>query len=211
MNQIITIAREYGSRGGEIAEKLAEKLGVNCYDEKLLQLAAEESGINPAFFDDQNIKETGGFLSALNNQESAGDHISSFGGYFERSTSDEAFYAVWDTIEKLAQKESCVIVGQCAEFALRDYDNVYSVYIGARHTDRVRWVQEHFHLNAPDAQKKIDQYDKRKDHQYKYYTDRAGDQARNFNLSMSSSVLGVDGCVQLILDFLDLANNKKEE
>ncbi len=208
MNQIITIAREYGSGGGEVAEKLAQRLGVNCYDEKLLEIAAKESGINPGFFDDDNIKETGGFLSALNTQESAGDHIGNFGGYFDRPMSDEAFFAVWDTIEGIAQKESCVIVGRCAEFALRTYDNVFSVYIGAKHTDRVQWVMEHYHLNAPDAQKRIDQYDKRKDRQYKYYTDRAGDQARNFNLSMSSSVLGIDGCVDLIMDFLDIVNNK---
>ncbi len=211
MNLIITIAREYGSGGDEVAEKLAKKLGVNCYDEKLLEIAAKESGINPAFFEDEDIKEAGGFLSALNIQESGSDHIAGFGGVFDRPATDDAFYAVWDTIEELAQKESCVIVGRCAEFALRKYDNVISVYIGARRADRIKWVQDHFDLSEKDALARIDRYDKRKDRQYKYYTDREGDEARNFNLSMNCSVIGTDGCVELILDFLKLAEQNKKD
>ncbi len=210
MNHVITIAREYGSGGGEIAEKLAEKLGIKSYDEKLLEIAAKESGIYPEFFAGQDEKHTSGFRTSFQLFGSTSDDRREvFGGYFDRPMEDEAFFALFQTMENLADAGPCILVGRCAEFALRKRGNIIRVFIGARHDDRVKRVSETHHLTEEEALERIHRYDKRRASHYRYYTDRRGDETRYFDISLNSSLVGIDGCVDIILRYVELAEKDR--
>ncbi|MBQ8729651.1 MAG: cytidylate kinase-like family protein, partial [Lachnospiraceae bacterium] len=118
-NLVITIGREYGSGGREIGKKLAEKLGVKCYDRELLERAAKESGICEELFFNHDEKPTNSFLYSLVMDTYAFGHSANI----EMPLNQKVFLAQFDTIKKIAKEESCVIVGRCADYVLEDFEN----------------------------------------------------------------------------------------
>ena len=128
-NLVITIGRECGSSGRAIGRKLAESLGIKCYDKELLALAAKNSGLCEELFKTHDEKPTNSFLySLVMDTYSMGYNTSA---YMDMPINHKIFLAQFDTIKKLADEESCVIVGRCADYALADYPNVVSVFICA--------------------------------------------------------------------------------
>ena len=125
---VITIGREFGSGGHEIGMKLAEKLGIKCYDKELLQVAAKESGLCEELFASQDEKPTNSFLYSLVMDTYSLGYSNS---YVDMPINHKVFLAQFDAIKKLAAKESCVIVGRCADYALEDDPFAVSVWIKA--------------------------------------------------------------------------------
>jgi len=125
---VITIGREFGSGGHEIGSKLAKKLGIKCYDKELLELAAKQSGLCEELFASQDEKPTNSFLYSLVMDTYSLGYSNS---YVDMPINHKVFLAQFDTIKKLAEQESCIIVGRCADYALEDNPFAVSVWIKA--------------------------------------------------------------------------------
>ncbi len=198
---VITIARQYGSGGRTIAKMLSEKMGIRYYDKELMKLASEESGINEALFvsADEKIKSTRLFKIAHNIYQ--GELIPPESDDFV--STQNLFNYQAKIIKQLAMEESCVIVGRCADFILKDYDNVLSVFIHAPH----EYCMEQAALKQPtlsprELEKFIFKTDKHKAEYYKYYTGREWTDARNYDLCLDSSKLGFERCVEEIISYI---------
>ena len=141
---VITIGREFGSGGHEIGMKLAEKLGIKCYDKELLQVAAKESGLCEELFASQDEKPTNSFLYSLVMDTYSLGYSNS---YVDMPINHKVFLAQFDAIKKLAAKESCVIVGRCADYALEDDPFAVSVWIKASLDERIKRIKKLYELN----------------------------------------------------------------
>ena len=145
---VITIGREFGSGGHEIGMKLAEKLGIKCYDKELLQVAAKESGLCEELFASQDEKPTNSFLYSLVMDTYSLGYSNS---YVDMPINHKVFLAQFDAIKKLAAKESCVIVGRCADYALEDDPFAVSVWIKASLDERIKRIKKLYELNDSKA------------------------------------------------------------
>ena len=167
---VITIGREFGSGGHEIGMKLAEKLGIKCYDKELLELAAKESGLCEELFASQDEKPTNSFLYSLVMDTYSLGYTNS---YVDMPINHKVFLAQFDAIKKLAERESCVIVGRCADYALEERDDVLSVFIHADLEDRIKNVAKLNELTDNKAKDLIHKTDKRRASYYNYYTNNS--------------------------------------
>lgn len=192
--KIITITRQYGSGGREIGEQLAKKLGIEFYDNKLLELAAESSGIHKNHFHENDEKRTNSFLYLLSTTYGQG------GIPFD----DTLFFAQLNTIQKIASEQDCLIIGRCADYALRDFNNVINLYIGAPFEYRVKRAIEVYGIEEKHAENYVKRIDKQRTSYYNYYTDKRWGQPQNYQLCLDSSVLGIDGTVKFIEDFVKM-------
>ena len=166
-NTVITIGREFGSGGHEIGMKLAERLGVKCYDKELLQLAAKNSGLCEELFASQDEKPTNSFLYSLVMDTYSLGYSNS---YVDMPINHKVFLAQFDTIKKLAENESCVIVGRCADYALEDDPNCVSVFIKAPIKDRVERIKKIYNITDSKASDLIQKTDKKRASYYNYYS-----------------------------------------
>ena len=144
-NLIITIGRQSGSGGKKIGEMLAEKLGVKCYDKELLAQAAKHSGLCEELFEKHDERPTSSFLYSLVMDSYSMGYTST--GYSDMPINHKIFLAQFDTIKKLADEESCVIVGRCADYALADYPNVVSVFICADEEVKIQELMKRHNLS----------------------------------------------------------------
>lgn len=199
---VITIARQYGSGGRTIGNMLADKLGIHFYDKELMKLASDESGINEALFvnADEKVKSTSLFKIAHNAYH--GELISPESDDFV--SSQNLFNYQAKIIKGLAENESCVIVGRCADFILRDYENVLSVFIHAPHEYCMEQAAKKHSMPSKELEKFILKTDKHRADYYKYYTNREWTDARNYDLCLDSSKLGYDRCVEEIISYINV-------
>ena len=159
-NLVITIGRECGSAGRLIGQKLAADLGVKCYDKELLTLAAKNSGLCEELFKTHDEKPTSSFLySLVMDTYSLGYNTSA---YMDMPINHKIFLAQFDTIKKLAEEESCVIVGRCADYALADYPNTVSVFICGDEEDKIRHLMERHNVDEAKAKDIMIKTDKRR-------------------------------------------------
>lgn len=185
---IITIGREFGSGGREIGEKLAKRLGINFYDKNLIELAANRSGLDTNSVAGSDEKAPGLF----------------FYGYTP-SISDKLFFAQSDLIRSLADNESFVIVGRCANSVLYGYADTMDVYIYAPLADRIARIREHYMMDTDElARKEIVRIDKIRKGYYQYFTEFRWGDKEGFDMMVDSSLFGIDGTV----DFLEYAAKK---
>ena len=198
---VITIGREFGSGGHEIGMKLAEKLGIKCYDKELLELAAKESGLCEELFASQDEKPTNSFLYSLVMDTYSLGYTNS---YVDMPINHKAFLAQFDAIKKLAERESCVIVGRCADYALEDNPYAVSVFIKASLDERVQRIKRIYELNDSKAADLIQKTDKRRASYYNYYSSKKWGEAKSYNLCIDSGLVGVDGAIDMILKFIEL-------
>ena len=196
-NVVITIARQYGSGGKTIGEMLADRLGVHFYNKELMKLASEDSGISEALFvnADEKVKNTRLFKIAQNVY--SGELIPPESDDF--TSTDNLFNYQAKIIRKLAEEESCVIVGRCADFVLKDYDNVLSVFVHAPHDFCMEQAAKKHSMNAKELDRFIQKTDKHRAEYYKYHTGREWTDARNYDLCLDSSKLGFERCVDEIM------------
>ncbi|MGB8453975.1 MAG: cytidylate kinase-like family protein [Anaerocolumna sp.] len=203
---VITIARGYGSGGKTMGRMLAEELGIHFYDRELLRLASDESGINEALFGraDEQLKKS--LLYRIARKEYKGQLIPPDSDDFV--SNDNLFNYQAKVIRQLAGQEPCVIVGRCADYILKDMDNVVKIFVHASVEDCVGRLEGMFSLPARELEKKVITTDKRRAEYYKYYTGRNWEDAKNYDLCLNSQQLGFDKCVQIVKNYLDIRFQK---
>ncbi len=191
MKYIICISRQYGSGGRFIAKKLAEKLNIKFYDNELLAKAASESGMSKAVFENYDEKKDGFFSGII---------PTSYG--FDMSMGQKVFLAQFDSIRKIAQAESCVIVGRCADYILRDMTNVVSVFIHAPIESRIDRAIKFYNVEPSKARDTVVKMDKKRKNYYNFYSDKTWGKADSYDLCISSDI-GIDESVEAIKTFAE--------
>ena len=198
-NTVITISRMYGSGGKTIAEMISKELNIPYYDKDLIKLASEESGINEALFAKADEKVNGGSLFKIAKKVYTGEVLSPSSKNF---TSDENLFNYQaKIIKELAQTESCVIVGRCSNFILKDFDNVLSVFIHAPLGFCLEKAKEKNNLTGNDLKDFVNKTNKQKEVYYKKYTGLDWSDARYYDLCLDSSKLGYERCVEVITGY----------
>ena len=199
-NAVITIARQYGSGGKTIAAMLAKDLGINCYGREILKMASEESGINERLFGMSDEKLKHSVLMKLLKRPHEGDLIPPESSGFV--SDDNLFNYQAKVIKELAESESCVIVGRCADYVLRDFPNVISVFIHADREFCLEQAMERNSMSLKEMQRFIEKTDKYRGDFYKYYTGHEWSDARNYDLCLNSGKLGFKKCVEEIKAYM---------
>ena len=201
-NYVITFARGFGTGGKEIASKLAKELGVHCYENRILTLASQLSGLDEKLFEEVNekVRTNGGFSSFLKGLPRSRQYISRN----EKFVSDDKLFEYQsEIIRSLAEKESCVIVGKCADYVLRDKPNVVSVYIEAPRDFCVQRTMENMGVTEEVAHATIERTDKYRADYYEYYTHgNYWTNPVNYDMTLNSQRVGVDNCVKTIEQYL---------
>ena len=202
---IITIGRQLGSGGRTIGKKLADRLGIAYYDRELINLASKESGICGEFFEKADEKTSGGLLKAFAMGFSMNSAIFQNNDYL---SNESLFQIQSDVIRKVAAEGSCVLVGRCADYILRDESNCLNVFVTARMEDRIKRVLEYNNdLKENEVEEFINKADKSRSAYYNYYTDKVWGAAASYDLCVNSSYYGIEATVDYILTFWE--NNTK--
>lgn len=196
-NPVITIARQYGSEGHRIGEKVAACLGIPFYDKELISLAAQKSGYHPDALKQADEKAAGSLLYTL---ATGGSALGGMMGHYDIPINDKLFIVQNDIIKELAQKEQCVIIGRCGDYALRNFDNKLTVFIYGDVKERIRHIAEEEGVSEEAAENMIAKEDKRRASYYNFYTGLKWGVPERYSLCLNSSVLGVDGCAEVIVD-----------
>lgn len=189
-NIVITISREYGSGGRYIGKLVAEKLGIQLYDKQFVEKLAEDTGLSEKYIEDNEQKRT--FLEILNN-----------GYYSGLNNSDDLFIKESELIGEVADKESCVIVGRCADFILKDKENVLKIFIDSSLQDKINRATEYYNLDKNKAQKEIKRINKLRENHYKYYTEREWKDPSNYDICINSDSLGIENAANLICELVN--------
>ena len=190
---IINIGRQFGGGGLGVADELGKRLGIPVYDKELITKAAQDSGFSAEFFEQTDEKKS--FFS-----------LSSFfgGGYSvtENYMSDRGLFKMQsDTIERIAEQGSAIIVGRCADYILRDHDNTLNVFLTSPDEIRAERIAERKDITIEAAAKLIEEKDKKRAEYYNYYTFGNWGVASNYGLCIDSSILGIEGTAEFIIDF----------
>ncbi len=191
-NRIITISRQFGSGGRTIGKQVAEKLGIPCYDQELLVKLAETSGFDEEYLKkhSESYTEYGGWNSNAMSGRMASQMLNQ----------DLIWWMQRDLIKELAAKGSCVFVGRCANYILRDDENAdcLNVFIYADMESRAKRIVERYGERTDSPEKRLKESDKRRQAYYQYYTDMQWADTKSYHLCLDSSVLGIDKCAELI-------------
>lgn len=206
-NIVITIARQYGSGGRVVGKMLSEELGIPYYDRQLLQLASDDSGINEKLFADADEKVKTSALFRVAKKVYNGELIPPDRDDFV--SNDNLFNYQAKIIKELAEEDSCVIIGRCADFVLKDYPNVIRVFVHADEETCLARAGEIRHMERKELLKYIKDIDKRRGTYYKYYTGKDWADARNYDLCLDSSKIGYHGCVEAIKKLIELRCNNE--
>ena len=194
----ITISREYGSGGRYIGQLVADKLGIKLYDKEFVEKLAIETGLTEEYIENNEQKRNA--LDALNS-----------GYYFGMNNSDELFIKESELIKEIANKESCVIIGRCADFILKDNSNVIKVFVYSNMEDEVKRATKFYGLDEKNAKKEIKRINKLRASHYKYYTEKEWKDNSNYDICINSDVLGVEKSAELICNLIEEKINTKEK
>ena len=185
---VITIGREFGSGGREIGMKVAEKLGIPFYDKELILATAEKAKLEKSIVEKYDEKHS-----------FTGFHASNLFEIYQMPMSDRIYIAQADVIREIAEKESCVIVGRCADYVLEDNPDCFNVFITAPMKDKIERKRPLLPGKSDrEIENHIEKIDKKRSKYYSYYTDGIWGKAATYHLCIDSSVMGIDGTVDLI-------------
>ena len=187
LNRVITISREFGSGGRTIGKRVAEKLGIPCYDAELIQKIAEESGYTTDYIKEEGEYTSGGWLSTVFSDRTAG-----------MTNQDKLWSIQSKVIIELAQKGPCVIVGRCADYILRDKAELLTVFIHASLEKRAERIVKEYGETDETPEQRLKDKDKRRATYHRFYTDMKWGQAQNYHVCLDSGELGIDKCVELL-------------
>lgn len=201
MRSIITVGRQFGTGGHEIGQKLAEKLGIKCYDKELIKRVASESGICAEILETNDERPTSSFLYNLVMDTYSFGITNS--NYVDMPLSHKVFLAQFDTIKKIADEGPCVIVGRCADYALSDYKNVLNLFIYGDMSKRIERIMKKYSVSEKEARDMIVKKDKQRASYYNYYSTKKWGKAETYDLCVDSTVLGRDGTVELLYQFVN--------
>ena len=194
----ITISREYGSGGRYIGQLVADKLGIKLYDKEFVEKLAVETGLSEEYIENNEQKRNA--LDDLNS-----------GYYFGMNNSDELFIKESELIKEIANKESCVIIGRCADFILKDNSNIIKVFVYSNMEDEVKRATKFYGLDEKNAKKEIKRINKLRASHYKYYTEKEWKDNSNYDICINSDALGVEKSAELICNLIEEKINTKEK
>lgn len=186
--KIITIGREFGSGGRTIGKMLAEKLGIPCYDSEIIEKVAEKSGFNRDYVEKKTENARNTPLSGIFRSN-----------YYYKSSNEDIIWTIQSrVINEIAENEACVIVGRCADYILRDRDDVLNVFISADMESRKKRIVEIYGESDETPEKRIKDKEKRRATYYQLYTDQKWGDARNYDICLDSSKIGMEQCVEIL-------------
>jgi cytidylate kinase len=198
-NIIVSIGRQFGSGGGEIGRKLANELGISYYDRELLAIAAQESGLCTEVFEKADEQESSGLSYAFSLGFSP---LGMYIPYDDILSNEKLFLLQSETIRNLAKKESCVIIGRCSDYVLRDNPCCLSFFIHNTLDNRIKHIMARKNVNETRAKELITKVDKSRAAYYNYYTNKLWGFASSYNFSIDVSILGTDRTVAFMKDFI---------
>ena len=199
-NVVITIARQYGSGGKTVGEMLAKEMGIPFYNDNLLKMASEESGISEQLFRQLDEKLKNSLFNRVSLDIYTGELIPPESSDFVSEKNLFNYQA--EIIKRLAKTQSCVIIGRAADFILKDYPNVVSVFVHGSKEFNLARAMEYNSMTEEEMKKFIVKTDKYRADYYKHYTGREWTDARNYDLCLNSSKLGVQKCVEEIQAYI---------
>ncbi|WP_418698535.1 AAA family ATPase [Bacteroides sp.] len=204
---VVNIGRQLGSGGREIGEKLAARLGIDFYDKELINLASEESGLCREFFEKADEKASQGIIGGLFGMRFP--FISDGAIPATNCLSNDALFKVQsDVIRKLASEKSCLFVGRCADYILRENPRCVNIFISASSEDRITRLCEMHSITKSAAEEMMNKADKRRSEYYNYYSFKTWGAAATYHLCIDSSVLGIEKTVDFLEEFVDLRLGK---
>ena len=195
---IINVGRQLGSGGHDIGRMLALDFQAKYYDRELLNLAAKESGFSEKFFEQNDEKK--GFLKGLFNMQTS--HVSGGSMYKTNFSQESLFQFQSDAIQKAAKEGSCVFVGRCADYILRDFPNTVNIFITASMKYRIQQIMNKQHMEYEEARKFIESKESKRAAYYNYYTGKKWGAAESYDLCIDSSVLGFVETEKIIAEFI---------
>jgi len=194
---VITISREYGSGGRYIGRLIADKLGIKLYDKDFIEKLAKDTGFSEEYIESNEQKRN--VLDVFNS-----------GYYAGLNNSDELFIKEAELIKEVSNEESCVIIGRCADFILKDKENVFKVFVYSNTENKIKRVTKIYGLNEEKAKKEIKRIDKLRANHYKYYTEREWKDNSNYDICINSDTLGVEKSANLICEIIEKKYNSVE-
>lgn len=199
---IITVARQFGSGGREIAKALADELGIDFYDKELISMAAKESGMSPEVFEKIDEQATNSLLYSLSmGLYNFGNGFSAMG---DLPVNDKLYIIQHKMIKKLADKGPCVILGRCGDYVLKDYDNVVSIFINADMDYRKEHAVKYHNVDPRRAEQVVNKADKNRANYYSFYSGQKWGQAQNYDLCINSGRMTRDDAVSVIKTYVSL-------
>lgn len=195
---IINVGRQLGSGGHDIGRMLALDFQAKYYDRELLNLAAKESGFSEKFFEQNDEKK--GFLKGLFNMQTS--HVSGGSMYKTNFSQESLFQFQSDAIQKAAKEGSCVFVGRCADYILRDFPNTVNIFITASMKYRIQQIMNKQHMEYEEARKFIESKESKRAAYYNYYTGKKWGAAESYDLCIDSSILGFVETEKIIAEFI---------
>ena len=197
---IISLGRQFGSNGHEIGKRLAAKLGIPFYDKEILGEAAKNSGLSESILKSLDEKPSKSFLYSLVMDPCSFGFSNS--GY-QVNLNQQAFQATYDTIKDIGSKGPCVIVGRCADYALRHNPKLIRIFIYAPMEDRIKTVCKRFDLTEDKAKSQIIKEDKGRASYYNYYTSKKWGDMNSYDICINSSLMDIDKTVDFIIDYIN--------
>ena len=182
---VITVSREYGSGGRYVGRLIADKLGIKFYDKEIITKLAEATGLSEEYIENNEQKRD---VSAILNN----------GFYMGLDNADELFVKETELIKELAAKDSCVIIGRCADFILKDEKNVIKVFVYSGMEDKIKRATQIYGYEEDKAKKEIERIDKLRANHYKHYTDKDWKDFSNYDICINSDLLGVEKSAEVI-------------
>ena len=198
MKRIITIGRQFGSGGHEIGTRLAEALDVPYYDKDLLKRAAKESGLCEHLFENFDERPRSLLFSLAMDPYAFSNPAAPFG-----SVEQEIFLATFNAVKQVAAEGPCVIIGRCADYALREREDVLNLFVHAPLAERVKRIARVRGLSEAKAKDQINKMDKQRASYYNYYTSKKWGAVSSYDYCLDSSILGLEGTVELVRYILD--------
>lgn len=198
---VINLGRQLGSGGKEIGERLAKDLGIAFYDKELIRLASEESGLCSEFFEKADEKTSHGIIAGIFGSRFPfiSDGAISYGSCL---SNDALFKIQSDVIRGLAENQSCLFVGRCADYILRDHPRCVNIFVSASREARIERLM-HLHTIPPqEAEELMDKADKKRSAYYNYYSGMTWGAAASYHLCIDSSALGIDQTIAFIKEFI---------
>ena len=191
-NRVITIGRQLGSGGSYIGREVARRLGIECYDKRLIELACKYGNVDLERMKDAEEKRANPFLFSVP-REVQNDRTGHGG-----SINDMVFNLQSAVIRQLAERESCIIVGRCADYVLREQEDVRSVFIFSDLGSRIERVSEKHRVLRDQALNLIRKEDKARRNYYECYAGKRWGSTESYDVSLNSGRLGLNGCVEMI-------------
>ncbi len=208
-NPIITVGRQYGSGGRYVARLLAEEMNVPFYDKELLVEASKDSGICQDILENYDEKYSRNLIfSLLSGAQTHGDPSAM---YMDMPLNHRIFLAQFDTIRRIADEGPCVIVGRCADYVLRDHENVLNVFIKASQEERIKRIVTYYGADPLKAEEALRKADKQRAAYYNYYATGTWGDVNNYDLCVDTGALGIAGSVELIRKCVDIRRKMLEE